>query len=151
MHPIFSHGIHTKRHIVPHGAFERNEHIQRIKDKLLPIHSRPHKRKKLKRRVNLETLYKKFLPHKKSQQNGIATGNYALSESSSYKSSLHLEKLWDPPFSMISYIPDTVSGIRVQVSKPIKGLNTKYVTTNYSYAGENGKSVPDNDKDNALD
>ncbi|MEC8569314.1 MAG: hypothetical protein VXY56_13715, partial [Pseudomonadota bacterium] len=150
MHPIFSHGIHTKRHIVPHGAFERNEHIQRIKDKLLPIHSRPHKRKKLKRRVNLETLYKKFLPHKKSQQNGIATGNYALSESSSYKSSLHLEKLWDPPFSMISYIPDTVSGIRVQVSKPIKGLNTKYVTTNYSYAGENGKSVPDNDKDNAL-
>jgi hypothetical protein len=150
MHLLFSHGIHTKQHNVPHGAFERNEHIQRIKDKLLPINSRPHRRKKLKRCVNLEKLYKTFLPQKKSQRNEIGIGNYALSESSSYKSSVHLEKLWDPPFSMASYIPDTVSGIRVQVSKSIEGENTKFVTTNYSYAGKNGKLVPDKANDNAL-
>ena len=66
---IESKSKHTKEHHVPHGAFQRSEHIQRIKDKLLPIHSRPHKRKKLKRRVDLEILYARFLPRKKSQRN----------------------------------------------------------------------------------
>ena len=51
------HGIYTKG-IIPHGAFQRSI-IQRIRQTLQFI--RAHKRKKLKRRVDLEILYTKFL------------------------------------------------------------------------------------------
>ena len=93
-HSIFSHGIHSQEHYIPRGAFKRNEQIQRIKDKLLPIHSRPHKEKVRKRQADLEVLYAKMLPRKKSQRN-LAKPTTPQPNSTA---ETVFEKLWDPFF-----------------------------------------------------
>ena len=133
-HSIFSHGIHSQEHYIPRGAFKRNEQIQRIKDKLLPIHSRPHKQITQKRRAHLELMYAKMLPHRKSQRDLIEP---TTPQPTSPTESVVLEKLWDPPFSMTEYIPDTVSAVKTQVSEPLNGSEINFSRSTFSYASKN--------------